>query len=473
MHTAKLTKLIEDIDHTDASKRRAAAENLVEGDERAVYPLIKALRDENFGVQDAAMHSLMEIKRESTAYMLLPLLREDAFLRNTALAIIKEIGKVAVPLLTILLKDKDGHVRKFALDLIYEIQYCNYPEKIVKLLMEDPNANVRAAAAKTLGILQHKEAVPQLINALRDEEWVCFSALEALTELNDERAVDSITSLLNNPSETIRYAAIETLGKISSPRSRKPMIEHLSKADVLEKKATIKSLIQTGTVPSVAGISDDLINMLNDGEWEEKIIAIKGLVLLKEKRAIYHMIDIAGSFDVSVPDNDEKVYIIKQAVQSFGCNDLLIDTLNNQSLRYRGKAIAIDIMGDLRCKEAIPILIKLLNDQYRDVKRSIIKSLAKMDDDKAKETLLNSINDPDSHIRKTAVTSLGKMGEMSAFEPLKNLLHKEKYNDVIDAFIKALLTINSTLFLSRINEFNENIQDIAERYASERGPAGG
>ncbi len=145
-----LNRLIKNLTHDDASKRRAAAEDLSEGDQRAVYPLIKALRDDNFGVQDAAMHSLMQLKGESTAYMVIPLLRENSFLRNTAIVILREIGKETIPLLEILLDDKDDDVRKFALDLIHDIEYCEYKEKIVVLLKEDTNANVRAAAAKTL-----------------------------------------------------------------------------------------------------------------------------------------------------------------------------------------------------------------------------------------------------------------------------------------------------------------------------------
>ena len=83
--------------------------------------------------------------------MVLPLLRENALLRNTALIILKELGKISVPLLYVLLDDKDDDIRKFAVDLIHDIEYCNYPEKLVELLTGDPNANVRAAAAKTLG----------------------------------------------------------------------------------------------------------------------------------------------------------------------------------------------------------------------------------------------------------------------------------------------------------------------------------
>jgi HEAT repeat protein len=46
----RLKTLIQNLSHADPSKRYAAAEGLSCGDERALYPLIKALHDENSGV---------------------------------------------------------------------------------------------------------------------------------------------------------------------------------------------------------------------------------------------------------------------------------------------------------------------------------------------------------------------------------------------------------------------------------------
>jgi len=56
---------------------------------------------------------------------------------------------------------------------------------------------------------------------------------------------------------------------------------------------------------------------------------------------------------------------------------------------------------------------------------------------------------------------------MTAFEPLMKMLQNEKYNDVIDEFIIALININSALFMSRLNELNDNVRKIAERYSPE------
>lgn len=470
MHKAKLERLKKDIEHPDPSKRRYAAEALAEGDERAVFPLIKALRDTNLGVQDAAMRSLMRMKNETTAYMVLPLLREDAFLRNTAFIILREMGTLAIPLIRTLLKDKDDDVRKFALDLIYYIRHCDYPDQLLEMLKSDPNPNVRASASKTLGILNFHEAIPHLVSALHDEEWVSFSALEALTLLKDKNSVVPIAALTESPSEAIRLAALEALGKIGSDAVQKPLLDHISKSTGFEKRAALISLVQIGTIPHLPEISDELIDMLITGEWDEKFVAIKGLLILREERAIYHMIDMAGSLDYSVPDRDEKIHAIKEAVSSFGCCSALTKTLEDEKLKYRGKSLVIEIAGDLKCNAAVDTLIKLIKSASRDIRRSSIQSLGNMDCTEARDHLVEAIRDHDSHVRKSAVVALGKIREMSSFEPLMKLLQNEVYYDVIDEIVRSLLRINTTLFLSRTSELNSRLREIAARQASYSNP---
>ncbi len=471
MTVSKLTRLVKTLRHPDASKRRVAAEALSNGDERAVYPLIMALRDENFGVQDAAMHSLISIGGEVTAYMVLPLLRDNAFLRNTALIILKHIGIITIPLLYPLLTDKDDDVRKFALDLIFDIRHCDYPEKIVDVLRTDPNANVRASAAKVIGALQYKEAVPDLIDALKDDEWVCFSSLEALAGIKDEKSAVPIIALLNSPSDAIRYAAIESLGKMGFAGAADALLGHASRIEGLEKTAALKSLIQIGITPSTAGITDTLIYMLKNGDLDDKFTAIKGLAAIKEKTAIYHIVDFAGSLDPSEPDNEERLITLKDTIRTFGCMDTLVALLDDPSIKYRGKVITIEIIGELKCKAAVAGLIRLsTNSKLRDVRRASIKSLGEIDGGEAKHRLIDAIDDHDSDVRKAAVTAIGRIGDIAAFEPLLKLLHTEKYLDVIEEAVTALLNINPSLFLSRIEEFNEDIQKIVKKAVSNSYP---
>jgi HEAT repeat protein len=360
METEQLTQLINELVHPDAKQRRSAADALAGSDARAIYPLIKSLREENPGVQDAAMRSLIAIGGEVTAYMVLPLLREGPLLRNTTMVILKEIGPPTVPLLRLLFTDKDDDIRKFAVDLIGDIKTCDYPGEIVKLLQIDPNANVRASAAKSLAILNYREAIPALIAALRDEEWVCFSALDALAHFGDESSLGPVRALLSSPSSALRYAAIEALGKFSAPQARSILHDYLPKADTMEKNAVVKSLVQTGLSPSMHGVTDALLEILKKGDWEDRLIAIRGLVDMGEKRAIPIIIDTAGLLDPSDPRDDERLAAAKQALMDFLSPDDFIEALHNPSIKFRGMVIAIDILKELGCAEAVPHIIPLL-----------------------------------------------------------------------------------------------------------------
>jgi HEAT repeat protein len=403
LETAQLSQFTEDLLQTDAQQRRTAAEALREGDERAIYPLIRALRDDNPGVQDAAMRSLIAIGGEVTAYMVLPLLREGPLLRNTTLLILKEVGPPTVPLLRLLFTDKDDDIRKFALDLIGDIKTCDYPAEIVKLMQIDPNVNVRASAAKTLAILNYRDAIPALIAALRDEEWVCFSALDALATFGEESTLLPVKALLSSPSSALRYAAIEALGKFSAPQARTILHDYLPKADDMERNAVVRSLVQTGITPSMHGVTDALMNMLKNGDWEERLIAIRGLVDVGEKRAIPVIIDTAGLLDPSNPRDDERLTEVKQALIEFLNPEDFIEALYNPSIKFRGKVIAVDILKELGCAEAVPKIVPLLRDVSTHVVIAAIDAIVQLDAEGAPEVLSFLKQHPDEGVREKVV----------------------------------------------------------------------
>ncbi len=463
----KLSKHIAALADPDAAKRRAAAEALSYGDARVIYPLIKALKDDNPGVQDAVMRSLISLGEEVTAYMVLPLLRDEPYLRNTAMVILKEIGPASIPLLKPLLKDKDDDIRKFAVDLICEIKRCDYPQELVYVLASDPNPNVRATAAKAIGVLHYKDALPHLIDSLKDEEWVCFSALESLARMNDESSIAPILALLNNPSPAIRLAAIDTLGEIGSLNSRNDLLTHLRKSEGLEKAVTIKSLVQIGIAPSMSEISGDLIDMFCNGEWDEKLIALKGLCVLKESRAIDKIIDVAGSLDPWNPDDEEKLLVMKKILRDFECSEAFIDILHNPAIRYRGKNIAIEVLGDLRCEKAIPHIRGLLESSIRDIRRAAVKALGEMHDEDTEQAFVDALDDEDGHVRQEAVSALGRIGNKKSFQPILNLISKEIYENVTEEAVKALLAIDPTALFSHLDELHGHAREAIGKYSND------
>ena len=459
----KLSTLLQNLADSDPSVRRMSAETLCEADERAIYPLIKSLRDHNVGVQDAAMRSLIAIGGEVTAYMALPLLRDDPCIRNTARIILRQIGQPAVQLLRSCLADKDDDIRTFAVDLIADIGYCAYPEDVVRLLEADPNQNVRASAARAIGALEYRPGLPALAAALRDNEWVCFSALESLGLLKDESSVNPILSLLGNPSETLRYAAIETLGKIGSPQSSGPLVARLTKAGNFEKNAIIRSLVQIGMTPAMTEIADLLIEMFSHGEWEESLVSLTGLADLKHGPAIPVILDAAGALDPSDPAQEDRLLAMKQALLKFGCNADLIAVLADPAVKFRSKVIAAEVVGALRCTEAVQSLITLLSGDLREVRRAAILALGNIGGDDALKMLRMCINDRDGHVRNAAIIELGRSGDRASFDALLNHLGIESYRDVFEETVKALLKIDSKSFIPRLGSLAPVVREIVAR----------
>jgi HEAT repeat protein len=458
-----IKKTIEKLDSDDPSVRRRAAEELAESDERALYPLVKRLNDQNAGVQDAAMRALIAIGGEVTAYMVLPLLRENTLLRNTALIILRELGPVSAPLLYTLMKDKDEDIRKFAIDLFGEIRVGVEPDRIVPYL-KDPNANVRAAAAKSLGVIGYNEAVPYLITALKDEEWVCFSVLEALGDLMAQEAAEEIAALLEGPSEAVRFAAIETLGKLGARSVIGPLLAYLPKASGDEKNAVVKSLIQIGISPEMMDLSGYLVTMLRDGDWEEKEIALKGIVALDYNEAAPVIIDIAGSLDPSLPESEERLALLKHAINAIHAEEQLLALLESSDMKYRGKSFAIEILGETRSKKAISRLIAFLDDMRRDLRRASVEALGEIGEPEVVEHLLEaSRTDGDAHVRRTSIEALGNIQSQEAFKPLEKLLEVEKYYDVREKIVEALLKIDAGAFLSKLSKFNKTVREITAK----------
>ncbi len=438
------SRVLKNLSSPDVSRRRAAAEALADGDERAIYPLIQALRDSHPGVQDAATRSLISIGGEVTAWMVLPLLREPAFFRNTAMVILKEIGAVALPHLPPLLLDKDDDVRKFAIELLSDGGARDQAPGLMDRLANDGNPNVRGAAAKALGALGCREALPRLVAALKDMEWVRFSVLEALSLLGDEEVVEPILELLADPSLATRRAAIEALGAIGSPRAGEALLHHLGKADRTDRPIALMSLLRIGATLPGDGYPDDLLEIFlgDDEEWEDRIVALQGLIGIAGPDALRKIFDMAGSLDETRPDDEGVLRGIKELLPLCGHPETLPTLLDDPSLRFRGKTILAELVGQLGVREAVPALVSRLGDDVRDVRRAAAIALGKIRDEGALDGLIDALNDSDGHVRKSVVSALAGVGKKEAFKPLLVLLRGEKYNDVSEEAIRAMSALD-------------------------------
>ncbi|MBD1938197.1 phycobilisome degradation protein NblB [Microcoleus sp. FACHB-68] len=88
-------------------------------------------------------------------------------------------------------------------------------------LIHDPEPDVQAAAADSLGGLQLKEAFEDLQQLYQTTpEWIVkFSIVAALGELGDERSFDLLENALNAGEDLLTMAAISSFGELGDQRA--------------------------------------------------------------------------------------------------------------------------------------------------------------------------------------------------------------------------------------------------------------
>ncbi len=232
--------------------RTAAAKDLgTIGDQRAVEPLVKALKqDSDWPVRSAAAEALGKIGDDSAVEPLVAALNDEkwAVRRAAALALGKIGGKKAVDPLINSLGDTDQ--------------------------------DVRAAAAVALGQLGDRNAVEPLISILAEKTWHApIAAAPALAEIGDERAVEPLIKALKDGPAHSRGPAAKALGKIGAESAVDPLIEALSDTNTGVRKAAARALAELGAGKAIPALSNAL------ADWELGPGALEALEKLGWKPA--------------------------------------------------------------------------------------------------------------------------------------------------------------------------------------------
>lgn len=106
-------------------------------------------------------------------------------------------------------------------------------EILRRSLLEDPEADVQAAAADSLAALRLTDAYSDLETIYRrTPEWlVKFSIVAALGELGDPRGFELLVEALESETELVKTAAIGALGELGDPRAIPLILPQISNAD--------------------------------------------------------------------------------------------------------------------------------------------------------------------------------------------------------------------------------------------------
>ncbi len=245
---ASLARLLE---HKDPVVQYEAAEALGNlGDEKAVGPLITALkRDEFSGVRWKAAEALSKIGNPAVGPLIATLQYPDDDVRWKAAIALGEIGNPdAVEPLIRLLSDEDRFVRSRAAHALSMIGEPAIPSLMHALRMDDPG--VRWGAALALGKIKNPLAVEPLILALADEQVMVRAEAAAALAAIGTPALGPLLGFLKSAKGETRIEVMTALGELKNADAIEPLIQLLENADDGERQA-IADAIDAILIPAV------------------------------------------------------------------------------------------------------------------------------------------------------------------------------------------------------------------------------
>ena len=378
-----IPKLLPYVADNDVTVRIEAVKALNEiGGPKTVDPLVKLCADPDPEIEIRATDGLVN------AYM-------PGYLKSGLSGTLQRVGNS--------IKAKFNDSNDQVIDAYVEVR----PEVIAalgKLVRTGSGTEARANAARAIGILRGRAAIPDLIEALHSkDDSVMFESLSAIEKIRDPAAAPRIAFLLRDLEEKIQVAALTTTGILLNREAEPDVRDALQHArGVKVRRAALTALAMLGT----PGDHAIFLGYLSDKDDSLRSAAAEGLgrvrnatdrptleATFKNERKMGPRLAAAFAL-VSLGNLD---------TGEFAPLRYLINTLNVRS--YQGVAVAYvtELARDLKIRLAI---YPMLPRSTRDEKIQLCTVFARSGE---KDTLpyLETLSvDPDKEVAAEAIRSL-------------------------------------------------------------------
>jgi HEAT repeat protein/beta-lactamase regulating signal transducer with metallopeptidase domain len=265
--------------------------------------------------------------------------------------------------------------------------------------LEDENAEVRSAAAHSLGRLKDSRAVPGLIGALKDPEpKVRASAAEALAEFEDSRAIVPLAALLNDPSTEVKQTALDALSHFEANLPSAAIVRLLGDPDpeVRHKAAHLAGKLRDRSAIGA------LAKLVGDPSSDVRQAAIQAIGELGDPAAAVAIVPALSDADADV--REQAMNAIEELKAPIG-EATLIALMRDRDPDVREKAARL--AGDRSVVGAIPTLRRMLEDPNADVRESAVDALGNIADVAAYDALRAALTSKDAKVRRAAAEALG------------------------------------------------------------------
>lgn len=286
--------------------------------------------------------------------------------------------------------------------------YVEVPPPVIEILgrLARGGASVesRANAARALGILRGRAAIPDLLEALNSkDDRLMYESLVALQKIRDPAAGPGLAFLLRDLNEKIQVAALQATGILRN-QSALPDVR-----DVLDHARSVK--VRREALTTLAMIADPadhgiFLRYLSDKDDGLRAAGAEGLARLKnpaDQPALEKAFAAERSNNPRLSIAFALVSLGNHQMSEFSPLQYLVNTLNSKAYRDVAIAFLTEVTRDPEVRQAI---YPVLTQATRDEKTGIAVVLGRSGDRDSVPYLETLANDPDSEVMQEGTRSL-------------------------------------------------------------------
>ena len=285
-----------------------------------------------------------------------------------------------------------------------------------------PDENVSWSAAQAIEELDDDRPLVCYVQALISREY-CKSydprlkAARALGELGDRRAVPALVYALGDPERNFREEVIDALGRLGDDRAVGPLSRILAHAWAERNRFhSLRSLARMNTDTSWMGLIDNLHLLDYSRVYAE---ALRVLVKARQRRAIPKMLKMMES---GVSDYAPTARALRLLGHT-GLAEEMLELLKHPHSWER--QIAVETLGGFGDERAVEPVIEALGDDDCGVRAAAARALGHLGDTNAVQPLVDVLDDPEHWVATEAVHSLKYLGDVRAVPHLTALLEHD------------------------------------------------
>jgi len=377
--------------NSDSKVRSEAVKGLVEiGGPKSLEPLIEATRDNDDQIQIRAVDGLVNV------YM-------PGYVAQGLTANIKRAGS---SIRQRFVDRNDQAIER------YVLVRPEVVDAIGKLVTGGSSMDSRANAARAIGILRGKRALPELYSALRSKDSdVLYESIIAIQKIREEESGPRVQFLLRDLNERVQIAAIETTGVLQN-RAAAPELR-----TVLETSQ--KSKVRRAALSALAMFPDAAnrelyTQMLPDKDEALRAAAAEGFARL---RAPDDGPMLQKAYDAETKRAPQLALAFAMAMdgrtETTDNSPLRVLVSNLSSTGYRGVAQAY--LSELALDPGVRLqLYGPMERGSRDEKIGLAQILSATGDKQAEPHLEKLTRDTDSQVAQEALRSLKNLRASSA-----------------------------------------------------------